>query len=113
MTFQFGSSSAMELVNESLYCHACEKEFPHPSKLQRHLETQRHKMFAGRLELLNRTVSPESMSAVTSGGSSSTELETQELDLSLEEEGPFSEDDERVFKWILSGIYSYDSHYIK
>ena len=54
-------------------------------------------MFAGRLELLNRTDSPESSSAGTSGGSSSTELETQELDLSLEEEVLFSKDDEWVY----------------
>ena len=96
MTFQFGSSSAMELANEGLYFHACEKRFSHPAKLQRHLETLRHKMFAGRLELLNRTDSPESLSAVTSGGSSSTELETKELDLSLEEEVLFYKDDEWV-----------------
>ena len=34
-------------------CHACGKYFPLPSKLKRHMQSERHKMFAGRLELLH------------------------------------------------------------
>ena len=72
MTFQPGSSSVIELTkSESLYCHACEKRFPYPSKLRRHLESRRHKMLAGMLELLNLAESPD---AVSTTGTSSEEI---------------------------------------